>query len=103
MQRAKLSALSGIGDLIVTCGSRHSRNRAVGEHIAQGWSLERIMTASPMVAEGIRTTRSACGLADRCGVEMPITRQVYSVLFEGRDPRQAVIELMTREAKPERA
>jgi len=96
------AGLSGMGDLIVTCASRHSRNRAVGEKIAQGWDLERIASASPMVAEGIRTTRSAKGLAEKHNVDMPIAAAVYAVLFESVDVRQAVTQLMTREAKPER-
>lgn len=96
------AGLSGMGDLIVTCASRHSRNRAVGEKIAQGWSLDKILSGSPMVAEGVRTTKSARDLADRLGAEMPITRAVYAVLFEGADAREAVFSLMTREAKPER-
>lgn len=96
------SGLSGMGDLIVTCASRHSRNRAVGEKIALGWDLDRIVSSSPMVAEGVRTTRSARDLSERYGVEMPITRAVYSVLFEGADVREVVTSLMTREAKPER-
>ena len=97
------AGLSGMGDLIVTCESRHSRNRRVGERIAEGWTLEQITGSSPMVAEGILTTRSARDLAARNQVEMPIAEQVYRLLFEGADPRQAVTELMTREPKPERA
>jgi len=97
------AGLSGMGDLIVTCCSRHSRNRAVGEQIARGKTLQEILDATPMVAEGVRTTRSARALAHRCGVEMPITEQVYRVLFEGADVREAVTALMLREAKPERA
>jgi len=96
------AGLSGMGDLIVTCASRHSRNRAVGERIARGMSLQQIVDATPMVAEGVRTTRSARALAQRCGVEMPITDQVYRVLFEDADAREAVTKLMLREAKPER-
>lgn len=96
------AGLSGMGDLIVTCASRHSRNRAVGEQIAQGKTLEQILESSPMVAEGVRTTRSARALAARRGVEMPITEQVYRVLFEGADARAAVTALMHRDAKPER-
>ena len=97
------AGLSGMGDLIVTCASRHSRNRAVGERVAQNHTLQEILAASPMVAEGVRTTRSAVALAERYGVEMPITRQVHRVLFENGDPRDAVENLMLREAKPERA
>lgn len=93
--------LTGMGDLIVTCGSPHSRNRAVGLRIAQGMTTEEAVNASPMVAEGVRTTKSAWALAQKHGVDMPITHQVHRVLFEGADARQAVTELMLRELKPE--
>lgn len=96
------AGLSGMGDLIVTCTSRHSRNRGLGEKIAQGDTLETIQAASPMVAEGVRTTRSAHALARRCGVELPITEQVHRVLFENADAREAVSALMIRDPKPER-
>jgi len=96
------AGLSGMGDLIVTCASRLSRNRAVGEGVAQGKTIDDILGASHMVAEGVRTARSAYALAERCGVEMPITEQVHRVLFEGLSPRDAVAALMLREAKPER-
>lgn len=96
------AGLSGMGDLIVTCASRHSRNRALGERLAKGMAVDQALAASPMVAEGVRTARSAHALARRQGVEMPITEQVYAVLFEKADPRAAVDELMLREAKPER-
>ncbi len=95
------AGLSGMGDLIATCASKHSRNRAVGKRIASGMTCDEAVSASPMVAEGVRTTRSACALAEREGVEMPIARQVYRVLFEGADAKAAVTELMLREAKPE--
>ncbi len=97
------SGLSGIGDLIVTCTSRHSRNRRMGEMIGQGLSLEEALTHMTMVAEGVKTTTSAYQLAKKIGVEMPITNQVYRVLFEGYNAKHAVKELMTREAKPEMA
>jgi glycerol-3-phosphate dehydrogenase (NAD(P)+) len=96
------AGLSGMGDLIVTCSSRHSRNRAVGERIAKGMTCEEAVSASPMVAEGVRTTRSAYALAQKHSVDMPITHQVHRVLFEGADPRAAVTELMVRDAKPEK-
>jgi len=96
------SGLSGMGDLIVTCASQHSRNRAVGEKIASGKKLEEILASSPMVAEGVRTARAALALAQKHKVEMPITEQVYRVLYEGADAREAVVALMTRDAKPER-
>ncbi|MCH7908359.1 MAG: NAD(P)-dependent glycerol-3-phosphate dehydrogenase [Candidatus Hydrogenedentes bacterium] len=95
------AGLSGMGDLIVTCGSKHSRNRAVGERIAQGMSAQDAVAASPMVAEGVRTTESAYALARKIGVEMPITECVYRVLFEQADPRAAVNELMMRDVKGE--
>lgn len=95
------AGLSGLGDLVVTCASRHSRNRAVGERIARGESLEAIQSGSPMVAEGVRNARSARGLAQRHGVDMPIAEQVYRVLFEGGDPREALSALLSRDAKPE--
>jgi len=101
-EAATFAGLSGMGDLIVTCSSRHSRNRAVGERIAKGMTCEEAVSASPMVAEGVRTTRSAYALAQKHAVDMPITHQVYRVLFEGADPRAAVTELMVRDAKPEK-
>ncbi|HID96451.1 MAG TPA: NAD(P)H-dependent glycerol-3-phosphate dehydrogenase [Candidatus Latescibacteria bacterium] len=95
------AGLSGMGDLITTCISRHSRNRYVGEQIGQGRRLNEILAGMKMVAEGVRTTRSAFQLSRKMGVEMPITEKVYRVLFQNEDPKIAVAELMTREAKPE--
>lgn len=96
------SGLSGMGDLIATCESRHSRNRAVGEAIAQGKSLEEIMAGTTMVAEGVRTTKSAVALAAKMDVEMPIAAAVHRVLYEGASAQEALVELLTRGAKPER-
>lgn len=96
------AGLSGMGDLIVTCASRHSRNRALGEAIAKGMTLEQYQASTPMVAEGVRTTRSARELALRMEVDMPITNAVYTVLFEGVGIADALRELMLRDAKPER-
>jgi len=96
------AGLSGMGDLIVTCESLHSRNRNVGEKIAQGMTLDDILASSPMVAEGVRTAKSALALAKKHHVEMPITEQVYRVLYENANPKEAVSALMLREAKPER-
>lgn len=93
--------LSGMGDLIVTCASRHSRNRAVGERIASGMSLDEAVSASPMVAEGVRTTRSALALGRKHGADVPIIEQVHHALFDGMDPRAAVAALMSRDTKPE--
>ena len=95
------AGLSGMGDLITTCLRKHSRNRAVGERLASGMSVEQALAASPMVAEGVRTTRSAYALSEKYGIDMPITHQVYRVLFENADPKEAVTQLMTRDAKPE--
>jgi len=95
------AGLSGMGDLVTTCISRHSRNRYVGERIAAGKTLDEILDEMVMVAEGVRTTKSAVALAKGHEVEMPITEQMNSVLFEHKDPREAIAELMMREPKPE--
>ncbi|MBL7108483.1 MAG: NAD(P)-dependent glycerol-3-phosphate dehydrogenase, partial [Candidatus Cloacimonetes bacterium] len=76
------SGVSGIGDLIVTCGSKHSRNRFVGEQLAKGKSLKEIIDNMKMVAEGVKTTKAAYHLAQKMNVEMPITNQIYKILFE---------------------
>jgi glycerol-3-phosphate dehydrogenase (NAD(P)+) len=95
------AGLTGMGDLIVTCTSEHSRNRFVGYNIGQGKKLDDIINNMNMVAEGVKTTRSVKGWAKQLGVEMPITDAVYSVLFEDKDPKDALYELMTRMAKEE--
>jgi len=95
------SGLAGIGDLIVTCTSAHSRNRRLGEEIGKGRSLDEVIDEMDMVAEGVRTTQSIHDLAQRHAVEMPITEAVYAILFEGENPEQWVEELMTRSAKRE--
>ncbi len=95
------AGLSGMGDLIVTCMSRHSRNRFLGEQIGKGKTLQQVLDEMVMVAEGVRTTRSAHDLAQKYKVELPITEQVYKVLFEDKPPKQAVTELMVRGAKIE--
>ncbi|MBM3307027.1 MAG: NAD(P)-dependent glycerol-3-phosphate dehydrogenase [Candidatus Eisenbacteria bacterium] len=100
---ATFAGLSGMGDLITTCISRHSRNRYVGEQIAGGRSLREILDSMVMVAEGVRTTTSAVDLSRRHGVEMPIAEQMAAVLFDGKDPREAIGELMMRDPKPENA
>lgn len=94
--------LSGLGDLVATCASQLSRNRRLGELIAKGMALEEAKKTIGQVAEGEPTTRAAYNLALSLGVDMPITSEVYNVLFKGKDPRQAVIDLMTRPLKPER-
>ena len=95
------SGLSGIGDLITTCTSKFSRNRFVGEKIGEGKKLTQILEEMTMVAEGVKTTHSAYNLSQKYGVEMPITRQMYGVLFEDKSPKDALFELMTREPKAE--
>ena len=95
------AGLSGMGDLIVTCTSRHSRNRNLGELIGRGYTLEEALSRTVMVAEGVKTSLAAYELARRTGVEMPITGKVRAVLFEGEEPRHAVAALMERGAKSE--
>jgi glycerol-3-phosphate dehydrogenase (NAD(P)+) len=95
------AGLAGMGDLIVTCTSAHSRNRYVGYHIGKGQKLHAIIDNMKMVAEGVKTTESIHGFAKKTGVEMPICEAVYKMLFEEKDPKDAVYELMTREAKDE--
>lgn len=100
-QAATFAGLSGMGDLIVTCASRHSRNRRVGEELAKGRSLDDILGGSPMVAEGVRTTKSAHALARRLGVDTPITAAVHALLFEGAEVGAVILDLLTRGPKPE--
>lgn len=95
------SGLSGIGDLVVTCGSRHSRNRRAGELIGQGLSLDETLQRIGMVVEGVHTCRVVNRLAFEMGIDMPITRACYQVLFENRDPREVVWNLMQRQRKHE--
>lgn len=91
-----LWGLSGLGDLLATCVSKYSRNRNLGEHIAKGESLRSAQGEIMQVAEGVNTTRAALRLARETGVELPVTEQIAAVLFEGRDVRVAVRELMNR-------
>lgn len=95
------AGLSGLGDLITTCVSPYGRNRSVGMRIGQGEAPQQIVRSMDQVAEGVRTTRSACALADRYGVEMPISRAVHAVLFEAKAPLAAAMELMERAPRPE--
>ena len=94
--------LSGGGDLIATCFSRHSRNRRLGEQLGQGKSLEEITRDMKTVAEGIPTARSAFECARKLGIDTPIIDQVYAVLHEGKLPAQAMQELLGRDQKSER-
>ncbi|MGN7468926.1 NAD(P)H-dependent glycerol-3-phosphate dehydrogenase [Brevibacillus sp. SAFN-007a] len=90
------SGLAGVGDLIVTCTSRHSRNWRAGYMLGQGKKLDDVLEQMGMVVEGVRTTHAAYALAQREQVEMPITSVLYGILFEGKEPRQGVEELMGR-------
>lgn len=94
--------LAGLGDLVATCASPLSRNRRLGELIAKGLSLEEAKRKIGQVVEGEPTTKAAYNLALSLGVDMPITCEVYNVLFKGKDPRKAVMDLMTRPLKPEK-
>jgi glycerol-3-phosphate dehydrogenase (NAD(P)+) len=93
--------LSGVGDLIVTCGSRHSRNRSVGERLGKGESLKDIMGGMKQVAEGIWNAKAARDLAREHGIEMPITEEVCAIVENGKDPRHALQDLMSRDPKAE--
>ncbi len=95
------SGLSGMGDLIVTCMSKHSRNRYVGEQIGRGRKLKDILKSMNMVAEGVETSRSVHKLSQEHEVETPICTAVYQILFEERDPAKVTYELMTRDMKIE--
>ncbi len=93
--------LSGLGDLVVTCTSQHSRNRKFGELIAKGYSPKDAEEEIGMVVEGISAVKAVPHLVETHGIDLPISQEVYSVVIEGRDPRQTVENLMMRESKPE--
>ncbi len=95
-RQSTFSGLSGVGDLIVTCTSMHSRNRRAGIAIGEGKTLDEVLHSTKMVVEGVRTTKSAYELAKRTGVEMPITREIYKVLFENANVKNSVLNLMLR-------
>jgi glycerol-3-phosphate dehydrogenase (NAD(P)+) len=93
--------LSGAGDLVATCFSKHSRNRRVGEYLGRGQTIEQITSAMQMVAEGIPTTKSAYACARRLNIDTPITNEVYALLYEGKTPAQAMHDLLERDQKAE--
>ena len=95
------SGLSGVGDLIVTAFSRHSRTRSFGERLGRGETVAQITGSTKSVAEGVKTAKSVYQLAQRLKVDLPISRQVHGILYEGQSPKAAVRDLMTRDAKPE--
>lgn len=96
-----VSGIAGVGDLVLTATGKLSRNRRVGYELGQGKSLAEILSAMKMVAEGIETSRAVVRLAEKYGVEMPISEKVVEVLFKGKSPKQAITELMTRRLKEE--
>ncbi len=100
-QAATFSGLAGMGDLVLTCTGDLSRNRSVGIALGQGKTLDEILNGMNMVAEGVKTTLSAYQLAAKVGVEVPITDQMYKILYQQKDPRQAVTDLLSRDLKAE--
>ena len=100
-QAKTLAGLAGLGDLVLTCTGELSRNRTVGLELARGRKLEEIVGSMKMVAEGIKTTTAAVELARRCSIEMPITDQMYQMLYHGLEPRAAIRRLMERSLKGE--
>jgi glycerol-3-phosphate dehydrogenase (NAD(P)+) len=100
-KRETIGGLAGVGDLVLTCTGVLSRNRYVGYELGKGRSLPEILSSMRMVAEGVATTSTARDLARRAGIEMPITEQMYAVLYESRPPRDAIRELMERRLKRE--
>lgn len=101
-RRETFSGLSGIGDLMVTCFSQHSRNRKVGERLGGGELRTDIEASMKMVAEGIPTAQSALQCAQKLGVDVPITEQIFAILYEGKSPQDAMRELLLRTPKSER-
>jgi len=100
-KQATFAGLSGMGDLIVTCTSRLSRNRAVGERLGRGESIEHILGEMKQVAEGVRNCAVAREIAHEKKIEVPITEEVYAIIRNGKDPQHAVTSLMTRDLKSE--
>lgn len=100
-RRETFFGLAGLGDLVTTAMSRHSRNRHVGEGIGRGRTLKEILGDMVMVAEGVTTSRAARDLGRAHGVELPITEEVCAMLFDGKSPRESLLALMTRDLKAE--
>ena len=95
------TGLTGIGDLIVTCASVHSRNRKAGYFMGQGKSMEEAMEEVQMVVEGVYSAKAAEKLGKKYGVDLPIINKINEVLFSGKDPKEAVNELMLRDSRAE--
>jgi glycerol-3-phosphate dehydrogenase (NAD(P)+) len=100
-RQATFSGLAGLGDMVTTCISRHSRNRYVGHEIGKGKTLKEVLSGMVMVAEGVRTTKSSVGLAEKHRVEMPIAAEVFNILFKDKPVKEAIRDLMLRSPKPE--
>jgi len=100
-QPATFAGLAGLGDLVLTCTGTLSRNRALGREIGRGRSLAEAERATPMVAEGVRTTASAIRLARGAAIPMPICEEVGAVLFDAKPVRQALEALLARDPRPE--
>ncbi|MCD4781822.1 MAG: NAD(P)-dependent glycerol-3-phosphate dehydrogenase [Candidatus Omnitrophica bacterium] len=100
-QQKTFSGLSGLGDLVTTCFSPHSRNRSVGERIGKGEKIKDILRSMEMVAEGVDTAKSVYQLSQQLNISMPVTEQVYKIIYQNKSPHQAVSDLMTRKVKAE--
>ncbi|MDO3378207.1 NAD(P)H-dependent glycerol-3-phosphate dehydrogenase [Geoalkalibacter halelectricus] len=100
-QAATFAGLAGMGDLVLTCTGDLSRNRSVGIELGRGRKLKDILAGMKTVAEGVKTSLSTFRLAQKLGVEVPITEQMYRILYEDKDPRQAVVDLMARDLRHE--
>jgi len=96
-----LLGISGIGDLIVTATSKHSRNKALGVALGKGVSLSRALDDMQMIVEGVETTRSVYSISKKNNISMPICKEVYNILFNEKNPEKAIKDLMSRELKPE--
>jgi len=101
-KKSTFSGLSGIGDLLVTALSKHSRNRYVGEEIGRGRSLQDVTDNMDMIAEGVNTCRAIPRIIEKYDIEMPIANSVYGILFENKNPLEAVKDLMTRDLTAEK-
>ncbi len=94
--------IAGVGDLVTTCFSLHSRNRRFGEEVARGTNIKNYLSKSIHIVEGVLTTKAVVEIADKKGIDMPICRQIYDVIFEGKPPKSAITELMKRPLKQEK-
>jgi glycerol-3-phosphate dehydrogenase (NAD(P)+) len=95
------SGLAGMGDLVLTCTGGLSRNRSLGVRLGKGEKLDDIMRGTKTVAEGVKTAKAARDLAQKYDIAMPIVEEVYQLLYEGKDPKRALNDLMQRELKGE--